>query len=160
MKAAIAMAAFLVVAGGYGEAQTLNAGTNSFLSTTNSIAGQRSSSMLLREPSTRFQLIEPLDTNSADYFVSKSKLHLSGPVATTLKAKSPVDFSRRALRLVSPFSSGSQNLPQGADVSGPVKTRAWSTIVGWSPGRSAFPDEAHHEPPQLRLLSISVEKQP
>ena len=152
--------AFLVLAGVLGRAQTVSLGTNSFLSSTNAIAGPGSSPMLLREPSARFQLTEPLDTNSVDYVVSKTKVHLSGPIATTLTPKSPADFSRRALRLFSPFSSGRQNLPPGAEVSGPVNSRAWSTMVGWNPGRSAFPDEAHHEPPQLRLLSVSVEKQP
>jgi hypothetical protein len=42
----------------------------------------------------------------------------------------------------------------------PVSSRAWSTIVGWNPGGSAFPTEAHHEIPQLRLISVGVEKQP
>jgi hypothetical protein len=128
--------------------------------TTNAVVHQQSSPMLLREPAAHFQLIEPGDTNSVDYVVSKTKFHLSGPVATTLKPKSAADFSRRVLRLFSPFSAGSQNLPPGAAVSGPVNTRAWSTLVGWSPGRSAFPDEAYHEPPQLRLISVSTEKQP
>ncbi len=116
--------------------------------------------MSLQPPAIRPRLGEPGDTNSVDYVVSKTKLHLSGPVASTLNSKSTGDFSRRLLRLFNPFSSAPQNLPPGAEVSGPVNTRAWSTLVGWSPGRSAFPDPQHLEPPQLGLISVRTEKQP
>ncbi len=141
-------------------AQTFNQGTNS-LWTTNSATQQPGSKPVLQNPAVSpFRLGEPADTNSVDYVVSKTKVHLSGPVASTLNSKSTGDFSRRLLRLFNPFSSGPQNLPPGAEVSGPVSTRAWGTVVGWSPGRSAFPDEQHHDPPMLRLISIDAEKQP
>ena len=106
----------------------------------------------------RLELSQTADTNSIDYLISKTKVHVSGPLASPLKAKSPSDLSHRVLHLFSPFSNVDPNVPAGA--TGPVNTRAWSTIVGWSPGRSAFPDEHYHEPPQLRLISVSAEKQP
>jgi hypothetical protein len=172
MKAGILMvlfAGFVVAPGG---AQTFDLGTNG-LWTTNAAAPQPGSKLSLQEqalPGSKqilqqpalpgLRLGEPGDTNSVDYVVSKTKLHLSGPVASTLPSKSAGDFTRRFLRLFNPVSSARQNLPPGAEVSGPVNTRAWSTLVGWSPGRSAFPDEQHHEPPGLRLISVSAEQQP
>jgi hypothetical protein len=160
MKAGILMvllAGFVVAPGG---AQTFNLGTNG-LWTTNAAAPQPGSKVILQEPGlTGSRLGEPGDTNSVDYVVSKTKLHLSGPVASTLPSKSAGDFTRRFLRLFNPVSSARQNLPPGAEVTGPVNTRAWSTLVGWSPGRSAFPDEQHHDPPMLRLISVSAEQQP
>jgi len=105
------------------------------------------------------RLGEPGATNSVDYVVSKTELHLCGPVASTLNSKSTGEFSHRLLQLFNPFPSATQNLPPGAEVSGPVNTRAWSTLVGWNPGRSEFQDGQYHELPGLRLLSISVEQQ-
>jgi hypothetical protein len=98
------------------------------------------------------------DTNSVEYLISKTKVRVSGPVASPLKGRSVGDVSKRVLHLFSPFSPAEPNVPAGA--TGPANTRAWSTIVGWSPGRSAFPDEHFHEPPQLRLISVSAEKLP
>lgn len=160
MKAGILMvllAGFFVAPGA---AQTFNLGTNG-LWTTNATAHQSGSKVNLQEPALAgARLGEPGDTNSVDYVVSKTRLHVSGPVASTLNSKSTADFSHRLLRLFNPFSSAPQNLPPGAEVSGPVNTRAWSTVVGWSPGRSAFPDPQHLELPELPLISISLEKQP
>ena len=143
-------------------AQTFNLSTNNALWTTTNASVQQSGSKLDLRGSGAFglRLGEPRDTNSVGYALGSSKVRLSGPLATTLGAKSPGDFGHRVLRLFSPFSSARQNLPPGAEVSGPVSTRAWSTLVGWSPGRSAFPDEQHHDPPALRLLSVNVEQQP
>jgi hypothetical protein len=153
----VLLAGFVVAPGG---AQSFNLGTNG-LWNTNAAAQQPGSKPILQNPAVPpFRLGEPRDTNTVDYVVQKTKLHLSGPVASTLNSKSTGDFSRRLLRLFNPFSSAPQNLPPGAEVSGPVNTRAWSTQVGWSPGASAFPDGAHHDPPMLRLISIDVEKQP
>ena len=141
-------------------AQTFNLGTNG-LWNTNAAAQQPGSKPVLQNPSVApFRLGEPGDTNSVDYVVSKTKVHVSGPVASTLNSKSTGDFSRRLLRLFNPFSSAPQNLPPGTEVSGPVNARAWSTQVGWSPGASAFPDGAHHDIPILRLISVNVEKEP
>ncbi|HTL16569.1 MAG TPA: hypothetical protein VL793_04990 [Patescibacteria group bacterium] len=162
MKAAFLLVTLLALAATQGEAQTLNLATNNLVSFTNAASGPENSRLSLNNSlSLRLQLTEPVDTNSVDYTISKTKVHLSGPAATTLKSRSAGDFSKRFLHLFNPFSSREQNLPTTVSTaSGPVNTRAWSTMVGWSPGRSAFPDEHFHEPPQLRLISVSTEKQP
>jgi hypothetical protein len=78
-------------------------------------------------------------------------LQLEGPLVAPMKSKKIWDFPRKFLQMISPFSKSSGSAPT-EDV--PVESRAWSTIVGWTPGQSPFPDDTHHEP-QLRLLSIS-----
>lgn len=127
---------------------------------TNTATAGSAPRLTLRDPAVLgLQLREP-DTNALEYTLSRTKVRLSGPAVRPMKAKNVSDFSRRVLHLFSPFSDEKPNLPPGAEVSGPVSTRAWTTVVGWSPGQSAFPDESHHEPPQLRLLSVGLEKQP
>lgn len=161
MKVILLMVLFTALAEGPSRAQAFNLNTNSSLWNTNATVRGPGSEMSFQAPAAfRLGLAEPSDTNSVDYLSGHTKVHLSGPVATTLKSKSAADLGHRVLRLFSPFSSAPQNLPSGAEVSGPVPTRAWSTIVGWSPGRTGFPDEQHHDPPFLRLISVSVENQP
>jgi hypothetical protein len=136
--------------------------TNSVGSATNTAALTEAQNVTLRDQANLILRVqEPGDTNMLEYTVSKTtKMRLTGPLVRPLKAKSGSDFGRRVLHLFSPFSDEQPNLPPGAEVSGPVNTRAWSTLVGWTPGRSAFPDDTWHDPPQLRLISVRVEKQP
>jgi len=132
--------------------------TNALVSATNAIH-EPSSLSLAERSAVELRLTEPRDTNSLDYFVSTTQIiHVSGPLIVPLKAKSASDFGHRVLHLFSPFAS-EEPAAQPAAV-GPVNTRAWSTVVGWSPGRSAFPDGAWHEPAHLNLISVNVEKQP
>jgi hypothetical protein len=105
-----------------------------------------------------FQLTQPSDTNVSVHVVLKTKVRVSGPLVGPVKAKTASDFSRKVAHLFSPFASEEFN-PQSVP-SGPRTAQAWSAIVGWHPGGSAFPTESQHEPPELRLLSISVEKEP
>ena len=160
MKAILLLGFVVGFASAQGAAQTLTlAKTNTLVSTSEKVALTDGSSLSLREPAiSGLSWSQIGDTNSVDYVFSKTKVHLSGPVATTLKSRSGDNFGHRVLRLFSPLSPLPPNTPP--NVSGPVNTRAWSTIVGWSPGRSAFPDEHYHEPPQLRLISANFEKQP
>jgi hypothetical protein len=131
--------------------------TNALVSATNAIH-QPSSLSLSERSAMELRLTEPRDTNSLYYVVSKTEIHVSGPLIVPLKAKSASDFGHRVLHLFSPFAS-EEPAGQPAAV-GPVNTRAWSTVVGWSPGRSAFPDGTWHEPAHLNLISVNVEKQP
>src|SRR5437868_2192945 len=150
MKAALVLVILVAFAAVRGEAQNQNIGKNNLFSTTNSATISDSSRLSLQDSArVKLRLAEPSNTNSVDYVISKTKVHLTGPVATTLKPRSVGDFSHRVLHLFSPFSKDEPNLsPAAPSGTGPVSTRAWSTIVGWSPGRSAFPDEHFHEPPQ------------
>jgi hypothetical protein len=142
-------------------AEAQQAATNQLAMTTNAPAVRESPIVSLTDSTATTMRLEPADTNSLDYTVSKTKIHLTGPLVPPLKAKSASDFSRRLLNLFNPFSSEEPSLPSTVSTATvPVSNRAWSTIVGWNPGGSAFPTEAHHEPPQLRLISVGVEKQP
>lgn len=104
-----------------------------------------------------FQLTGPAGGNAAEHVVVKNKIRVSGPLVAPAKAKGIGDFSKKVANLFNPLSK--EELPQ-AEPSGPVSTRAWSTIAGWTPGQSAFQTETHHDIPGLRLVSFSVEKQP
>jgi hypothetical protein len=103
-------------------------------------------------------LTQSTDTAAVEHVVVKRKIRVSGPLVGPAKARSFSEFSRKVAHLFNPFATDEFN-PQGAP-SGPVSTRAWSTIVGWTPNGSAFPTEAKHDPPELRLISVNVEKQP
>jgi hypothetical protein len=132
--------------------RNLGAGSTNMAADLASVSLPERSSMQLR-------LTEPKDTNTLQYVVSKTTtIQVSGPLVRPLKATSASDFGHRIFSLVNPFSREAPNVPAAA--SGPVSTRAWSTIVGYSPGRSAFPDGAWHEPPHLDLFSVRLEKQP
>lgn len=105
------------------------------------------------------RLTEPKDTNSMQFQFSKTtRVRLGGPVIQPLKAKTASGFASRVAAWFNPLSRAAPNVPVAP--AGPVNTRAWSTLVGWNPGRSAFPDGAWHEPPHLDLISITAEKQP
>ncbi len=81
-----------------------------------------------------------------------SKWELSGPIVPPLKAKKFWEVPRRVLHLVNPFAPH-ETTPQVPGTR-ELSPRAWSTVVGWSPGRSAFPDETTHEP-SMCLFSLT-----
>lgn len=85
-------------------------------------------------------------------FVIKDTARITGPLVHPAKAKGLLDFSRRLLDLVNPFAKSAapdQRLRVERN------SRAWATVVGWTPGRSAFPDDEHQQG-GLRLLSVST----
>jgi hypothetical protein len=133
--------------------------TNALVSATNTTRLSDPASIKLPEhPTLELRLPGPADTNNLEYSVSKTtKVNISGPLVRVGKAKNASDLGHRVFSLINPFSSEEPNVPAAA--AGPVNTRAWSTIVGYSPGRSAFPDGAWHEPPHLDLISVRMEKQ-
>lgn len=141
-------------------AQGQQSAPNVVLSPTNATPPQQSAVLSLNQPATMtLRLTEPTDTNSFDYRVSKhTKLRVSGPLVQPFKAKTSTELTHRVAHLFSPFA---KEQPRWLTApSGPVNTRAWSTLAGWNPGRSAFLDETSHQPPHLDLISINVEKQP
>jgi hypothetical protein len=141
-------------------AQGQQSAPNGALSPTNANPPQQSAVLSLSQPATMtLRLTEPTDTNSIDYRISKhTKLRVSGPLIQPFKAKTSTDLTHRVAHFFSPFAKEQPSWLTAP--SGPVNTRAWSTLVGWNPGRSAFPGETSHEPPHLDLISINVEKQP
>jgi hypothetical protein len=157
MRTVWMIVAWVGVCAGQVVVQGQQTATNALASATKAIHEPASMSVSGRS-GTELRLTEPRDTNSLDYVVAKTTVHVSGPLIVPLKAKSASDFGHRVLHLFSPFAS-EEPAGQPAAV-GPVNTRAWSNVVGWSPGRSAFPDGAWHEPPHLNLISVNLEKQP
>lgn len=161
MRTALLSAVLATLAAGQFQVCAQQSTTNALAAATNSTPLRETSKASLPDPaSLGLTLSGPGDTNVLNYTLSRTKVRISGPLVRPLKANSPSDFSRRVLHLFSPFSDETPNLPPDAAVTGPVKTRAWSTIVGWSPGSSAFPDDWSHPAPGLRLFSISLGKQP
>jgi hypothetical protein len=81
-------------------------------------------------------------------------LQVGGPLVDSFKPKQPTSTPRRLLNLVNPLAPVEpQPVPETR--LGGVSTRAWSSVVGWSPGGSAFPDPVTHEP-HMTLVSVSV----
>lgn len=153
------LSALVLTSASAGVVRGQQAGTNILVSATNAAAIRDAGTMALPDRAApELRLAEPTDTNTLEYTVSKTKVRVSGPLVGPLKARGASDLAHRVFRLVNPLSSSPPNVSPAA--SGPVNTRAWSTIVGWNPGRSAFPDGAWHEPPQLRLVSFTAEKEP
>lgn len=105
------------------------------------------------DPDLRLDFSENLtaDVASDEAFLERG-LRLSGPAVGAFKAKSIFDFPLRLLQLINPFARTAATVQ-------PLRverdSRAWTTIVGWNPGQSAFADDTHHEP-QLRLISFST----
>lgn len=160
MKAGNLPFVLVILFGGLVSGRAQQAATNTLGAGTNAAPGQPVAAAALRQPAGGgLQLTEPKDTNSLEYLVAeKTTLRISGPLIQPLKAKNPSDLSHRVFHLISPFAKEKpkwQTAPTG-----PVNTRAWNTIVGWNPGRSAFPDDKWLEPSRLDLISVNVEKQP
>ena len=149
----------LILVGGSGAVSAQQASTNVATSIKSTATLQQTPELKTPETSLMLRLNAPKDTNSFDFQVSKTQvIHVSGPLVQPLKAKSGSGFVGRVAHWFNPFYKGQPNVPPAP--SGPMKTRAWSTIVGWNPGRSAFPDEKWHEPPHLDLVTITTETHP
>ncbi len=88
---------------------------------------------------------------NSDAIAISKRLQIEGPLVAPIKSKKLWDFPKRIVQMLNPFSK-SGHAQETADYA-PVESRAWSTMAGWRPGRSAFLDDTEHEP-QLRLLSI------
>jgi hypothetical protein len=123
---------------------------------TNRLAAGTNVAELQSKAAMELRLIQPLNTNSSEYVILKRTLRVSGPLARPFKAKTGSGFARGVAHLFSPFTDEINDRTPRYE---PVSARAWSTIAGWNPGRSAFPDDTWHEP-QLRLITVNVEKQP
>ena len=84
--------------------------------------------------------------------IVRKHVTISGPLVQPFKAKRLREVPKRLWHLVNPFAPTE---PKPAYERTPVlSTRAWSTTVGWNPGRSAFPDAVTHES-TLSLVSFS-----
>jgi hypothetical protein len=78
---------------------------------------------------------------------------VDGPLVQLFHTARPGEVPKRLLHLINPFapmetSSVVLNVPD-------EHQRAWTELVGWSPGVSAFPDPRTHQP-SLSLFSMST----
>jgi len=85
------------------------------------------------------------------------KLQASGPLVEPFKPHQASSTPKRLLQLVNPFAPVEpQPAPQTRVKD--MSTRAWSTVVGWNPGGSAFPNGVDHES-QMTFISVSAKHQ-
>src|SRR5690349_10933947 len=93
-------------------AQGQQTATNSLVAATNTINLGDIGGIKLPEHSTVELSLNPKNTNTLDYSISKtSNLQLSGPLVKPLKAKSASDFGHRVVSLFNPFSKEAPNVP-------------------------------------------------
>lgn len=95
------------------------------------------------------QLTAP--ASEGEVSVSK-RLQARGPLVRALKTKRLRDFPRTLTRLFSPGAAPSK--PEERRSSGDYSPWAWTAVVGWQPGQTAFADPATHEP-RITLVSVS-----
>ncbi len=95
-------------------------------------------------------LSQTAQATEQDTIVTK-QLKVSGPLVRPFKATRFWEFPRRLVHLINPFArSEPREEPQAVRELSP---RAWSTVVGWHPGQSAFPDALTHES-SMGLISL------
>ncbi len=85
---------------------------------------------------------------------AKQPLEVTGPLVSPFRGKAS-EVPGRLLNLINPFApvEPSATSAPPRTVRGP-SPRAWTTVAGWHPGRSAFPDAVTHES-GMALISIS-----
>jgi hypothetical protein len=76
---------------------------------------------------------------------------ISGPLVDLFHTAKPVEVPQRLLHLINPFALVEAN-PVAPNIPN-EHPRAWTALVGWNPGGSAFPDPRTHEP-TLSLFSM------
>jgi hypothetical protein len=80
------------------------------------------------------------------------RFEISGSLARPLKVKKIGEVPRALLQLLNPFAPAERKV-ELASTRG-LSTRAWTTVVGWNPGESAFPDAMTHES-SLALFTLA-----
>jgi hypothetical protein len=85
------------------------------------------------------------------------KLQASGPLVEAFKPNQTSSTPKRLLQLVNPFAPVEPQPAPETHVKG-ISTRSWTSVVGWNPGASAFPDGVTHEA-QMSFVSVSAKHQ-
>jgi hypothetical protein len=100
------------------------------------------------------RLLAPLleDTKGSQELLVVKKIELGGPVIKPLKVKKLSEVPRVILQLINPFAPSERKIE--FQTTRGLSTRAWSTVVGWHPGGSAFSDPMTHEP-SMALVSLN-----
>lgn len=100
-------------------------------------------------------IIDDGRSSGLDRVTLKKRVELKGPLAGLFKVKKVLDLPRQLLHLINPFAAGEAR-DEGYR-RGDLDPRAWTTIVGWHPGQSAFPDAVTQEP-CMSFLSLGFER--
>jgi len=85
------------------------------------------------------------------------KLQASGPLVEPFKPNQTASTPKRLLNLINPFAPVEPQPAPETRVRG-MSTRPWSSVVGWNPGGSSFPDGVTHES-QMSFISVSAKHQ-
>jgi hypothetical protein len=88
--------------------------------------------------------------------VAGKNVQVGGPLAQPFESRRLADVPRRIGQWFNPFAKAEP--PRRIERDTGVSTRAWTEVVGWNPGGSAFPDATTHEP-NMSLLVITRPKQ-
>jgi hypothetical protein len=82
---------------------------------------------------------------------SKATVEVNGPLVSPLKSKKVSEVPKRMFQSINPFAPTQTKPVERLPKTSP---RAWSEIVGWGGGQSAFPSEVTHEP-RMTLVTVS-----
>lgn len=108
------------------------------------------------DPSLSSLLLEDTRVTRQDVIVGKN-LQFSGPLVRPLKAKTIGGVPVRILRLSNPLGPAEPKVE--VERVGGESSRAWSSVAGWHPGASGFPNPITHES-RLNLISVSRKARP
>ena len=92
------------------------------------------------------------DTKRTEDVIVRKNVELSGPLVRPFKARKIGEVPKRLLHLINPFAP-SERKEEWESTRG-LNTRAWTSIVGWNPGGSAFSDAVTHES-SMGLFSLA-----
>jgi hypothetical protein len=85
------------------------------------------------------------------------KLQASGPLVEAFKPNQTSSTPKRLLNLVNPFAPVEPQPAPETRTRG-LSTRSWTTVAGWNPGGSAFPDGVTHEA-QMSFVTVNAKHQ-
>ncbi len=120
------------------------------------------STWLTNYPGLRYESNAP--STSAEASVTSSsaqtkQVQVGGPLGSALKTRKVLDIPKRVLGLINPLAPTAPQPQPETPRTAKISPNAWTTVVGWNPGGSAFPNPETHEP-QMRLLTLSSGSKP
>ena len=115
------------------------------------LSAAATNSAVLRDDS---KLLAPLieETKVSQDAIVGKKLELSGPLVRPFKVRKIREVPRRLLHVINPFAPLERK--QEFESTRGLSVRAWTSVVGWNAGGSAFPDAMTHES-SMGLISLS-----
>jgi hypothetical protein len=100
------------------------------------------------------RLLAPLveDSKRSQDVIVVKKVEIGGPLVRPFKVRKIREFPRRLLQLINLFAPLERK--EELESTRGLSARAWSSVVGWNPGGSAFSDPMTHEA-SMGLISFS-----